>query len=185
MALLHLSSKTIRFWRHAPIQKGFSNKLVILYELFLLRFVSYDLFLQNILTLRLRLKSTDSQGGGGGENAATFNEDAAEEEHKMIGVVNARVYWTYLSYTGRGVAIFIILTMCIMYTFHSGQDVWMTVWLGHISHNCSNESSSNDHSLRHFFVYTHHLNAIPASQNDYESCSLVEKSSDDLTFYLG
>ena len=102
---------------------------------------------------RSRLKSTDSQGGGGGAGGGgTGNvSQLVEEEQKMVGVVEAHVYWTYLSYTGRSVGVFLVVATFLMYVFHSGQDVWMTHWLRQIS---AGNSTSNGNGTENFTLWS-------------------------------
>ena len=107
----------------------------------------------------------------------------------MIGVVDPRVYWTYLSYTGSGVAVFIVVAVFVMYAFHSGQDIWMTVWLRHVtvgnSSGGGNGSSGggNSSSAAATTLIDESWFSTAATGND--SWIPLEKSTDELIFYLG
>ena len=151
---------------------------------------------ETVLESRARLKSTGSQGGGGGGGGATTvgGDQLVEEEQKMEGVVDARVYWTYLSYTGSAVGVFLVAATLFMYVLQSSQDVWMTHWLRQVQGDDGNASSRCNSSTAETITTTTSMMMMMTSKSKRTTTTLTalaevnggrNQTSDDLTFYLG
>ena len=155
------------------------------------------------LQRRGRLKSSESQGGGGGGGGVDDNREGGteaamsnlvEEERKMAGVLDPRVYWTYFSYTGRGVGLFLVVATFIMYGFHSSQDVWMTLWLRDIHNNGHNHSSHGGNDTAAMFTVPsfvigrsqlYSMTSIPPPLSIAADVGRpFETTNDDLQYYL-
>ena len=112
-----------------------------------------------------------------------------DEESKMFGVVDPRVYWTYLSFTGNGFAIFFVVAVFVMYLLHSGQDIWMTVWVRHVALNNGSSGGNGSSSIDESGPAGGNLFSIDEGwylRNTGNSSWIpLEKSTDELIFYLG